>query len=211
MYTPALKLSDMIFLSLFAAALFPLFATLALGSNITSKPFAKIQGLVKDTRFNDSIALVLGEVNEKGRIPVLTIPAAFDPSRDEDPFAQFLIKPENLVKFAWKRPVQRSIDEILADSLFSESVVRIGSNWKKVDLSEHREEFMRIAVFLWKLCGRNPGKLLDEGEIESKARVIGAWICQKYGFHGMVEVANTISFMTPEISRAWSGISVFQA
>jgi hypothetical protein len=180
--------------------------------------FVRIEGL-EGNRANGAYACVLkpAEENEDGRVQVIAInePSVFefDPEspRDfstADYFFNTLVKPENLTRFEWNMPQQRSMEEILADMMAG----RGGSNWVSVPIPFQTQALLaRVSVLLWKICQGNPVKILNRENVKIRFRVIGAWILQNYGHHAMVYACERDPRMYRYIETVWDRIGAWLA
>lgn len=204
------------FIALFAASAFVAAAEL----KVRNSAIVQFKELVVEPSLNGCYALVIGDANAKGRIPTITVKESevlnFEKNSETfsavDYFRFVLVKPENIsVEFKWNKPIQRSFEEILADCDFDDSYVTfVGSNWEIVPLvPKQKQELDKIYDLISSIASNNPENILDGDKIESMVRVLGVWICQKYGHSGMIYVADKNYKFTVFLCNAWDGIGVF--
>ena len=165
------------------STLFSTFASLSyllVDAANTGGTVLRINGIQSNPKLNDCYAVILDDSNGKvrsGRSGVMALLnekfLSFDPNSSDafspvDYFPTISVSNTNLHHFPWNY---------------------IPKNEQYFTFEQY-SELDRVVDFLWKLCDKKPEVFLDYGINESRARLVGAWILQKYHFAAMQYVAD---------------------
>lgn len=127
---------------------------------------------------------------------------------EENTFCNVNLQPENLANFTSlvPSPKKKSVSEIMDDMAQKRPL----SSFKYRILTTEEKVYLDLCVAAIVGLGK-PENLLDHGEVESKARLMGASICRTHGREGMIYACESNMLYKPYIERAWGGICGWQA